>query len=1071
MTIPTANNTEELAFLQDGGNSSAMILSADWSDVPLGTPNQWPSALKQSLAMILSNSCPAFICWGEDHLLFYNDAFAETYSPKAIGKKAAQSLGANWQPIYTAFKSRKGYVSDLRIHISLLKDQLGKVCGFLGFGQQQQFPFAHAVSEKEHQISEMVASAPFPIAVYVGREMRISQVNKAILEVWGKGNDVVGKTYMEVLPELENQSIYPQLTQVYDTGIPFHARNQRVDLAIHGELTTFYFNYSFTPLHDIDGNIYGIMNTAADVTDLFLAKQQVEAREEDFKNMIRQAPVAMCLLLGPSHKVAISNAPMLEVWDRTYDEVIDKPLFEVIPATWEQGLAEDLKRVYETGETYYATERPIMLARNGSVDVFYLNFVCQAYRGADGEILGMLAISVDVTSQVFARRELERAYEQASLAKESAQLGTFDLDVITGKLEWDLRCRELFGVSQQGEIDYERDFVQGLHVEDRKRIKDVIEKTLYEGFGDGEFDEVYRTLGADWKKLRWVRAKGKVYFDEDGNPSRFIGTVLDVTDQQYAEIRAREVAEKQARLAAIVDSSDDIIVSKQLDGTITSWNATAERVFGYTADEAVGRHISMVIPTDRLDEEEFIISQIRKGNKVDHFDTVRLAKDGTERQLSITVSPIVDRNGNVIGASKIARDVSTQIEARSATLRYTKRLEILNMVINTISGELDLNNILQKVTDATTELTGAKFGAFFYNKTDENGDSYMLFTLSGASRESFEKFGMPRDTAVFHPTFAGEGVVRVDDITKDPRYGKNKPHAGMPEGHLPVVSYLAVPVISRSGKVIGGLFFGHPELAKFTSEHESLVVAIAGQAAIGIDNAMLYEKVLELNDKKDEFIGLASHELKTPLASINGYLQILNRLIKDETPQKFLGKASLQIRKLTSLVNDLLDVSKIEAGKLKLTIANFELRNIIEDSIELIKNTTDVYDIVLLESPVSCPVEGDSQRIEQVVINLLSNAIKYSPGANRVEVKFFQQEDKVLVGIKDFGLGIPADKINNLFSRFYRVDEATPNISGLGIGLYLSHEIITRHNGTIWVESELGKGSTFWFSLPGTCNA
>ncbi|RYX90446.1 MAG: HAMP domain-containing histidine kinase, partial [Bradyrhizobiaceae bacterium] len=165
-------------------------------------------------------------------------------------------------------------------------------------------------------------------------------------------------------------------------------------------------------------------------------------------------------------------------------------------------------------------------------------------------------------------------------------------------------------------------------------------------------------------------------------------------------------------------------------------------------------------------------------------------------------------------------------------------------------------------------------------------------------------------------------------------------------------------------------------------------------------------------------------------------------------------------------VNDLLDISKIEAGKLKLTIASFDLKIVVEDAAELIRNTTGDHEIVLLEAPELCMVEGDSQRIEQVVINLLTNAIKYSPGTNRIEVRLSQGKDEVLVGITDYGLGIAEDKIKNLFLRFYRIDEATPNISGLGIGLYLSHEIISRHNGKIWVNSQLGKGSTFWFSLP-----
>ncbi len=560
-----------------------------------------------------------------------------------------------------------------------------------------------------------------------------------------------------------------------------------------------------------------------------------------------------------------------------------------------------------------------------------------------------------------------------------------------------------------------------------------------------------------------TRIKVKNYpvpiFDNDGKLTGAVNTLIDITQVTDEQI-------KQARLAAIVNTSDDTILSKTLQGIITSWNKSAEKMFGYTESEAIGKHISLIIPVDRLKEEEHIISEISKGNVVDHFQTLRIAKDGRIIPISLSVSPIKDINGTVIGASKIARDISEQHAAHEATQRYTERLEIINLMVESVSEELDLNKILQKVTDSTTQLTGAKFGAFFYNNVDENGESYMLFTLSGAPRSAFEKFGMPRNTAVFHPTFSGQGVVRVDDITKDERYGKNDPHFGMPAGHLPVVSYLAVPVFSRSGDVLGGLFFGHPEPGKFTKEHENIVVSIAAQAAIGIDNAKLYEEVKALNDKKDEFIGLASHELKTPLTSISGYLQIISRLKSDPESQKFIDKTIHQVKKLASLVSDLLDVSKIEAGKLQLGIEQFDIKPVVEGAIELIKHSNNNYNILFHTSIDSLIISGDPHRIEQVLINLLTNAIKYSPGSDKVEVFLNTEKNKVNIGVKDYGVGIAADKLKQVFSRFYRIEGANPNISGLGIGLYLSNEIVTRHKGKLWVESELGKGSTFWLSLP-----
>ncbi|MBV9905400.1 MAG: GAF domain-containing protein, partial [Alphaproteobacteria bacterium] len=173
-----------------------------------------------------------------------------------------------------------------------------------------------------------------------------------------------------------------------------------------------------------------------------------------------------------------------------------------------------------------------------------------------------------------------------------------------------------------------------------------------------------------------------------------------------------------------------------------------------------------------------------------------------------------------------------ETDFRDAGAESSRALHRLLRVGAEIAAELNIDRVVQVVTDAATELTGAAYGSFFYNVTDERGESYMLFALSGAPREAFEKFPMPRNTKVFAPTFAGEGVVRSDDITKDSRYGKSAPHYGQPKGHLPVKSYLAVPVMSRTGEVLGGLFFGHPQPGRFNAYHEDVVLGIAGQAAI-----------------------------------------------------------------------------------------------------------------------------------------------------------------------------------------------------------------------------------------------
>ncbi|MFD1770326.1 PAS domain-containing sensor histidine kinase [Sphingobacterium suaedae] len=552
-------------------------------------------------------------------------------------------------------------------------------------------------------------------------------------------------------------------------------------------------------------------------------------------------------------------------------------------------------------------------------------------------------------------------------------------------------------------------------------------------------------------------------------------TVLEETNQNLADTnnkleatqaKLEDSIAKIGHLAALVQSSEDVIISQDMQGVITSWNGAAEKMFGFRAEEAIGQHISIIHPEGVRVEATTLTEKVRGGERVHQFETLRKHRDGTLRELSLTLSPIFDEKGAIIGVSKIARDIAVQKEAIAATARYAARLEALNRMIQTVSEELDLDRILQKVTDDTTLLVGAEYGAFFFNRTGEKDDFYELHALTGACRELFSKTGAPFITEIFRNTFTGIGPVRYDDLRKESRFMDLLSQTQGTDAVFPVASYLAIPVVSRSGTMLGGLFFGHTKPERFNHDHETLLIAIAGQASVGLDNAILYEKVKLLNDKKDEFIGLASHELKTPLTTIKGYLQILERRTNESQEKLFLERASQQVKKLTMLVNDLLDVSKIEAGKLRLSMTDFDVLPVLQEAVDLTEQNHRDHRVVLESTVDVCIIHGDSQRLEQVIINLLNNAVKYSPGKFDIVVSLTRTEKEVLLSVKDTGIGIPPDKLREIFSRFFRVDDNSPNISGLGMGLYLCHEIVTRHSGRIWVESKLGEGSTFWVSLP-----
>lgn len=550
----------------------------------------------------------------------------------------------------------------------------------------------------------------------------------------------------------------------------------------------------------------------------------------------------------------------------------------------------------------------------------------------------------------------------------------------------------------------------------------------------------------------------KPIFDDKGNMIGAHNTLVDITSQQMGEL-------KQATLSAIVESSGDAIVGKDLNGIITSWNSSAERIFGYPESEAVGSHISIIIPKERLKEENKIIGRLKKGRRIDHFETIRRTKDGRQIPVSLTISPIKDASGNIVGASKVARDITAQKKAQADIQKHTRNLEIINSIGKSISRNMDVKMVLQLVTDATTNLTGAAYGAFFYNQVDETGEAMKLFTLSGGDRKNIENLGMPRNTEVFDHTFKGKGVIRVKNITQDQRYGKNSPFNGIPSAHFPVVSYMAVPVISPSGPVIGALLYGHPEEDFFLQEHEDMVVGIAAQAAISLDNSQLFERVKSLSAKKDEFIALASHELKTPLTTIKGYLQVMGRSKNVEMNALFLEKSVHQVEKLNNLIEDLLNMSRIEAGKMEFDFGNFDLRESLLEVSDTFSYSNTSHDIIhdLGTEPVY--IHGDRHRLEQVVNNLLSNAQKYSPGNDKIYLTLETQDSNVLVRVRDEGIGLTANQQKQLFTRFYRAGNHT-GISGLGLGLYLSKQIIDAHKGSFNVISEKNKGSEFTFILP-----
>jgi len=299
-----------------------------------------------------------------------------------------------------------------------------------------------------------------------------------------------------------------------------------------------------------------------------------------------------------------------------------------------------------------------------------------------------------------------------------------------------------------------------------------------------------------------------------------------------------------------------------------NWGRRPDEEFDY------GILLAAIHPDDRERHEKAVDDAVASDGTLD-VEYRNIWPDGTVHWLRVRGRAVYDHAGVATRMAGISLDITDRKRIEESLREETRTLEILNRIGTTLAANLDLEDIVQTVTDAATELSGAQFGSFFYNVVDDKGERYMFYTISGAPREKFAQFPMPRNTDVFEPTFRGTGIVRSDDIRKDPRYGKNAPHYGLPKGHLPVASYLAVPVISRSGEVLGGLFFGHEKARIFTERAERIVAGIAAQAAIAIDNANLFRAAQsELSERRrieqqqTLLLGELNHRVKNTLAIV-----------------------------------------------------------------------------------------------------------------------------------------------------------------------------------------------------------
>src|ERR1700761_7205500 len=522
----------------------------------------------------------------------------------------------------------------------------------------------------------------------------------------------------------------------------------------------------------------------------------------------------------------------------------------------------------------------------------------------------------------------------------------------------------------------------------------------------------------------------------------------------------------------IVNSAiDTAIISTDSDGRVTSWNRGAELILGWSEEEMLGQTLERVF-TDEGQFAREMLDAVHTGRGGGE-EGWRKRKDGSRFWAVGELTPIWDDDREVLGFIKILRDRTSQRAAEQNLRDEHHALEILNRALSAISLENDTKRLVQIVTDAGVELTSAEFGAFFYNVVNEKGESYLLYTLSGVPADTFSKFPMPRNTEVFAPTFSGSAIVRSSDITKDPRYGHMAPHYGMPKGHLPVRSYLAVPVTSRNGTAIGGLFFGHSHPDVFTERSERWLVGLAAEASVAIDNAGLPQELRNLNATLEQQVterteqlrkneaalrqlqkmeavgqltGGVAHDFNNLLQVIIGNLDTISRVVPADSPRliKSVQSAMSGAKRAAALTQRLLAFSRRQP----LDPKPLDINALISGMSELLhRSLGETIELEVVGSARLWAVEADANELESALLNLALNARDAMANGGRLTIEtanadidraYAASQSEVIPGqyvsiaVSDTGSGMPEAVVSQAFEPFFTTK---PVGQGTGLGL------------------------------------
>jgi PAS domain S-box-containing protein len=845
----------------------------------------------------------------------------------------------------------------------------------------------------------------------------ILDANKAYLDATNSTREaLVGKSVFAAFPANPTDNVSKNIERTifsFEQAItnkkPHVMSNYRYDIPIAGtdNFEERYWTTNNTPILDKKGNVQYFIHSPTNVTQLIKLAEREKAGIEALKNqrkqlysVFMQAPVGIAIFKGEEYTVDLVNPPLCELYGKTMEELMGKPVFEALPSAKGQGFEELLDNVRLTGVPFKGQGLPIPLVRNNVLETAYVNFVYEPFREDDGSISGVICVATEITEQVNAKLQIEEAEERARLAVDAVGLGTYDLNLLTGEMITSYLFANMFGFEKPVPRS---EYVAVFHPDDRE----LRERAHQDAVITGKLFYEARALWKD-KSVHWLRVEGKVFYDQTSKAVRILGTLLDITEQK----RSRE---EQRKLITLVDNSVDLMSILSMDGTNSYINQAGIDLLGFeSADQVTTTPISELHePEDFKKVETEVLPTVMSEGRWAGTMLVRHLKSGEIFPVFNNCIRIDDpASGVPIAVGAVMRDMRPEMAAQQALSDSEQLLRNITNAVPTAIWTSDAAGGITFVNQTWIEWTGKPYDTHM-------GAGWAEAILPEDRHRASQKF--------------------INDLTNRVRYE------------------VEFRINHSDGTTHWCVASGQPQHRKDGS--------FTGYVGACVD----ITEQKHLQQQKDDFIGIASHELKTPVTSIKAYTQVLERMLLKKGESKeasMISRMDAQLNRLTSLIGDLLDVTKINSGKLQFNDREFDFNPMVKELVEDLQRTTEKHTLIENYTETGI-VYGDKERIGQVITNLITNAIKYSPQADKIIIYTALKDSEVTLCVQDFGIGISKDKLKRVFEQFYRVSgDMQHTFPGLGLGLYISSEIIKREGGRIWVTSNEGKGSTFCFALP-----